>query len=101
MLEISGEISAVLGGTYGVSASRFGRLDWLPELISPSVLKDVFKVRLRSLARWARGQVSQNESEQRTPMLAPGDVKNRAELARRKGVSRARATQVLASTAGN
>ena len=76
-------------------------LAWVPELISPSVLQDVFKVRLRSLARWARGQVSQHESEQWIRMLAAGAVKNRAEFVRRKGVSRARVTQALASTTGN
>jgi len=68
---------------------------WLPGLVSQSVLRDAFEVRLRSLARWARRQVDEHRAEKWAWALAEGRVKNRAQLAHQEGLSRARITQVL------
>jgi hypothetical protein len=71
---------------------------WLPELVSQSVLRDVFEVRLQSLMRWARNQIDHNRAEAWSRLLATGEVRNRADMARREGLSRARVSQVLATT---
>lgn len=75
---------------------------WLPELSPQSVLRDVFAVRLPSLLRWAHKAASTRFAEGRSElatkwngMLQEGLVKNRAELARREGLSRARISQLL------
>jgi len=75
-----------------------GGLDWLPGLVPQGVLRDVFQIRLARLGRGtaARARVSaQVLAAQWRNRLASGEVKNRAELARLCGVSRARVTQVL------
>ena len=75
---------------------------WLPELLPQGVLRDVFHIRLPSLLRWAQKGVSERARAGRSEltakwnaMLREGLVKNRAELARREGVSRARVSQLL------
>ena len=81
------------------------RNNWLPELLSQSVLLDHFPCQLPSLnskchrervARGGRGTAIVVTEWQH--MLNEGLVKNRAELARRAGVSRARVTQALLAT---
>lgn len=72
-------------------------LNWLPGAVSQSVLRQAFHVRLRSLLAWSRNQltgVADLASTWRT-LIKEGAVPNRAVLARAKGVSRARVTQVL------
>jgi hypothetical protein len=76
--------------------------DWLPELLPQGVLRDAFRIRLPSLLRWAQKSVSKRAREGRSEltakwnaMLRDGLVKNRAELARREGLSRARVSQLL------
>jgi site-specific DNA recombinase len=76
--------------------------NWLPGLVSQSVLLDRFPCHLPSLDRRCRVEcrarthqgLDKTASEWRE-MLDQGLVKNRAELARRMGVTRARVTQVL------
>lgn len=75
---------------------------WLPGLVPQSVLRDVFQVRLSSLARAAvattRGRVragAEAVASEWHRLIHEGTVENRAALARRQGVSRARVTQVL------
>ncbi len=75
--------------------------DWLPGLVPQSVLRDVVTVRLPSLFRWARSQrdsLRRVESDFQATwqtIVDSGAVNNRADLARRLGLSRARVTQVL------
>jgi hypothetical protein len=86
------------------SRSRSEPPNWLPEQLPQSVLRDVFRVRLPSLLRWAHKGVSKRTREGRSEltakwnsMLREGLVKNQAELARREGLSRARVSQLLRS----
>ena len=109
--EIELEIYALgvkqLNSTNGTNSVKLGEkvraaLNWLPELVSQSVLRDTFSCRLPSLERRCGMESKARHDEgiaylvddwQR--MLNNGEVKNRAELARRMGVTRARVTQVL------
>lgn len=75
---------------------------WLPGLVPQSMLRDVFTVRLPSLARRVRQATkdralrgSEAIAAEWQAFLGRGMVGNRAELARRGGVSRARVSQVL------
>ena len=77
-------------------------VEWLPESLPHSVLRDVFRVRLPSLVQAARRAVGerglrgkQSVAAEWRGLLAGGEVKSRADLARRAGVTRARVTQVL------
>ena len=70
--------------------------------MSQSVLRDTFHCDLPSLKRRCQRECEEREEEGRDiiisdwqEMLDKGQVKNRAELARRMGVTRARVTQVL------
>ena len=98
VLEINGSAPTVLAGAPSQGASRFGSSNWLPGLVSQSAIRDAFAISLRSLKRWSRksrGERTCNQAETWRTMLAKGEVKNRSELARREGFSRARITQVL------
>ena len=95
VLEINGNVPAVLAGTLVKSGSRFGTPNWLPGLVSQSVLRDVFQIRLRSLIGWARRQVSPDRAAVWSESLATGAAASRAAVARRSGLSRARVTQTL------
>jgi len=97
VLEINGNVPAVLAGTSARSASRSVTPNWLPGLISQSALRDVFSIRLRSLAHWARRQSTGDRVGEWSRLLAERTVENRAELARKNGLSRARVTQILGS----
>lgn len=73
-----------------------------------SVLRDVFEVKLPSLVRGTRQAISERARRGKDligseweALLRNGSVGNRAELARRMGVSRARVTQVLGNSAGS
>ena len=75
---------------------------WLPELVAQSVLHDAYPCHLPSLERRCRRESSSRISMGKDKivsewqnLLEDGAVKNRAELARRKGVSRACITQLL------
>ena len=77
-------------------------LNWLPESVSQSVLRDTFSCHLASLERHCSTESKKRQStgiahiaSDWQQMLDHGDVKNRAELARRMGVTRARVTQLL------
>jgi hypothetical protein len=83
-------------------------LNWLPGLVSQSVLKDLFSCHLPSLERRCREESKERQGKGITDlaydwqqMLDTGEVKNRAELARRIGVTRARVTQVLGAKESN
>ena len=72
--------------------------------MSQSVLKDRFQCRLPSLDKRSRRETINRHLEGTLQVaskwkqaLEKGDVKNRAELARRTGISRARVSQVLGS----
>ena len=77
--------------------------DWLPELVAHrTFLIDRFPCHLPSLDERCQQQSDLRElvgvaavSEEWRQMLVTGMVKNRSELARRVGVSRARITQAL------
>jgi hypothetical protein len=76
--------------------------NWLPGLVPQSVPRDVFQVRLTSLLRRGLGATRVRMRDGRDAVEAEwqhlidtGAVRNRADLARRQGVSRARVTQVL------
>jgi hypothetical protein len=73
-----------------------------PGLVPQSVLRDTFKVRLPSLARLVRAKTAEplrkgrvGVAAQWRRLLDEGAVRDRAELARREGLSRARVTRVL------
>jgi len=75
---------------------------WLPKLLRQSLLRDVFTASLPSLVRWARngrvgrrGRSRSQLANEWSHMIEGGAVRNRAELARRQGLSRSRVTQVL------
>lgn len=75
---------------------------WLPGLVAQSVLVDRFPWHVDSLERRChrervarKGMGSAAVVTEWRDMLVKGLVKNRAELARREGVSRARVTQAL------
>ncbi len=75
---------------------------WLPDVVSPSVLVDIFSCHLPRLYLRCRRESTSRLTEgtahvvsEWQHMLASGEMKNRSELARRTGVSRARVTQVL------
>lgn len=79
--------------------------DWLPGLVSHRTLRVSFKCQLSSLVqlrhretnhRIRRGTEEVAAEWQR--LLDDGVVKNRSELARRVGVSRARITRALSHT---
>jgi site-specific DNA recombinase len=73
-----------------------GRLGWLPGAVAHSVMVDRFRCVLPT--RHARTRAAVRSVDTRTEwseMLAEGVVRNRAELARRLGLSRARVTQIL------
>ena len=77
---------------------------WLPELVAQSVLIDAYPCHLPSLSRRRRQEIRDRLSKGKTEvasewqnLLANGIVKNRAELARLKGVSRACVTQTLSN----
>lgn len=76
--------------------------NWLPERVPQSVIRDVFQVQLTSLVRLVRSTTRtrlragrEAVAEEWHRVLASREVQNRAALARREGVSRARVTQVL------
>lgn len=80
---------------------------WLPGLVAESVIRDVFKVRLPSLIAGIRKQARRHRrigvramAKRWQAMLDTGQARNRADLARRLGVSRARVTQVLGPADG-
>lgn len=75
---------------------------WLPELVPQSVLRDTFAIHLPSLMRRRRKETRarvfrgiDNSVAEWRRMLDEGVVKNRAELARRVGVSSARISKAL------
>jgi len=70
---------------------------WLLGLVSQSVLRQRFPVRLASLLKWSRckRQTIQEVAESWQGLLESGVAANRAAVARLQGVSRARVTQVL------
>jgi len=77
-------------------------LDWLPGLVSQSVLRDQFPCHLPSLDRLCRKESARRLADGRAHLatdwqqrLDSGQVKNRAELACRAGVSRACVTKIL------
>ena len=79
--------------------------DWLPGLVSHRTLRFSFKCHLPSLLqlrhRERNHRISRGTDEvvaEWQRLLDEGVVKNRAELARRVGVSRARITRALAQT---
>jgi len=81
---------------------------WFPGLVSQSVLRDAFPCRISSLERQrqqkiiVRGQLGKDVmASEWQSLLDQGQVKNRAELARRMGVTRARVTQVLGAEKTN
>ncbi len=72
-----------------------------------SVIRDVFKARLPSLVTGLRKQARRHRrigvqavAKRWQAMLDTGQVRNRADLARHLGVSRARVTQVLGPANG-
>jgi len=74
---------------------------WLPELVAQSVLRDAYSCHLPSLLRRCRQESIVRESVGKEAsalewqnLLINGTVKNRAELARKKGVTRARVLEV-------
>ena len=77
--------------------------DWLPSLVSRRTLRLSFKCHLPSLIH-LRHRETNNRIKRGTDevvaewrrLLDDGVVKNRTELARRGGISRARVTQALA-----
>ena len=78
-----------------------------PELAPQSVIRDTFRVRLPSLARRAKRRAEDRRNQGKTKvtaawrkMLESGEARNRSDLARRLGVSRARVTQVLGPARG-
>ena len=78
-----------------------------PELAPQSVTRDTFRVRLPSLARRAKRRAEDRRNQGKTKvtaawrkMLESGEARNRSDLARRLGVSRARVTQVLGPARG-
>ena len=82
--------------------ASYWELSWLPEVLSQSVLRDQFPCHLPSLDRKChrecRARINHGiemTTAEWQEMLDVGMVKNRAELGRRTGVSRARVTQVL------
>jgi hypothetical protein len=75
---------------------------WLPELVAQSVLRDAYPCHLQSLERrcqqGSRNRLSMGKAAlacEWQNLITTGVVKNRAELARKNGVSRARITQLL------
>jgi hypothetical protein len=75
---------------------------WLPGLVPQSVIRDVFQIRLASLVRLVRTATRTRVlagrdavADEWRRVLASRELKNRAALARREGVSRARVTQAL------
>lgn len=106
MLEIDSKARIVVADTpesvNNREQMRFKPPNWLPELVPQSVLRDIFSIHLPSLTRRCRKEtatrvskgISETIAEWRR-MLDEGVVKNRAELARRVGVSRARVTKAL------
>ena len=67
-----------------------------------SVLRDVFRVRLPSLVRGTRQTIRERAQRGKDAIasewdakLGSGEATNRADLARRAGVTRARVSQVL------
>ena len=87
------------GSQAGVQEKGWARNAWLPELVLRSVLRDAFSVHLPSLVRWAqakvRGRRGKDVRSEWVQAINDGQVRTRAELARREGVSRARVTQIL------
>ena len=73
------------------------RRNWLPALVSQSVIIDLFHPRLPSLLRSERAKrrPAEEKAAAWASELQSGMVRNRAELAGREGISRARITQVL------
>lgn len=84
-------------------ASRSVTPNWLPELVRQSVLRDTFAVRLPSLVRRVRGEWRHRRNTdvaaEWQAELDSGRASNRADLARRLGLSRARVTRALAAFA--
>ena len=81
------------------------RPDWFPGLVSRRTLRFSFKCQLSSLKqlrqRETKSRIKQGTAEVAAEwqgLLDDGVVKNRAELARRVGVSRARITRALTHT---
>ncbi len=75
-----------------------GRLEWLPGAVPHSVIVDRFRCGGAVSGRFRRRVGRATTADQAlawAAMLARGDVANRADLAERAGVSRARVTQVL------
>ncbi len=79
--------------------------NWLPGLVSHRTLRFSFKCQLPSLLQLRHRETNrrikrgtENVVAEWRRLLDEGIVKNRAELARRAGVSRARITQALAHT---
>ena len=73
-------------------SERLISVNWLPELVPQSVIRDVFEARLSSLARWVRGKArlrkqAGNTAAEWQRALDKGRTKNRADLARRLGLS--------------
>ena len=74
---------------------------WLPGAVSQSVLRQAFRIHLRSLFAWYRRRGSNPGALAAQWQTLPdlGFAPTRATLARMKGVSRARVTQVLGPVA--
>ena len=79
--------------------------NWLPGLVSHRTLRFSFKCQLPSVLKLRHRETNrrikrgtENVVAEWRRLLDEGIVKNRAELARRAGVSRARITQALAHT---
>ncbi|MFQ6026808.1 MAG: recombinase family protein [Dehalococcoidia bacterium] len=105
--EITLEVYALTGAELPGKVAAEGAVvrmppDWLPGLVPQSVALDQFPLRLPSLVlrqrketrvRTAAGRTATAEAWQ--SILDDGTVKNRAQLARRLGVTRAGVTRVL------
>ena len=79
---------------------------WLPGLVPQSVLRDIFTVRLPSLARRIRRAARHRRELGRSAVAAEwmrelenGSVRHRSELARRVGLTRAGMTKALGGIA--
>ena len=79
--------------------------DWLPGLVSHRTLRFSFKCKLSSLVQLRHRETNhrirrgtEEVAAEWRRLLDDGVVKNRSELARRVGVSRARITRALSHT---
>ena len=108
--EITLEVYALNGAALPGKVADKGELvrprpGWLPSPVSQRTLRVSFKCHLRSLTQLCRRETTHRINRgtddvvgEWRRLLDQGAVKNRAELARRVGVSRARITRALQHT---